>query len=146
MRHPVYGSTTLLEVGLLSRTSDVAVPVGRADDVHIARSSHRRSRTEPGRRKFAGTKSSRLHTLSALSRKNPLLPALPARASGAAVATTSRLGRCTCQLPLISRSIDNAASDERQCVQIHLHASHRPQGLQRRVVPSLQSLKSSPAR
>src|SRR5688500_18908363 len=59
--------------------------------------------------------------------QNRLLPDRP-RASGAAVATTSRLGRCTCQLPFISRSIDNAASDEGQCVQIHLHASHRPEG------------------
>jgi hypothetical protein len=41
---------------------------------------------------------------------------LPARASRAAVATTSRLGRCTCQALSIRRSIDNARSDEGQCV------------------------------
>ena len=76
------------------------------------------------------------------SRKNRLLPARPP-----ARPPSQRLrGRCTCPLPFISRSIDNAASDHGQCVQIHLHASHRPRGLQRRVVPYLQSLKSSPAR
>jgi len=52
----------------------------------------------------------------------------------------SFLSRRTWQVPLISRFIDNAASDEGQCLQIHLHASHRPQGLRRRVVPKLQSL------
>ena len=38
------------------------------------------------------------------------------------------LSRRTYQVPLISRFIDNAASDEEQCVQIHLHASHRLEG------------------
>jgi len=40
---------------------------------------------------------------------------LPAR--GTPIATTSRLGPCTCPALLIRRSIDNARSDEGQFVQ-----------------------------
>ena len=36
------------------------------------------------------------------------------------------LGGCTCQALLVSRSIDNARSDEGQFVRIRVHASHRP--------------------
>jgi hypothetical protein len=55
----------------------------------------------------------------------------------------ARLGRRTWQVPLISRSIDNAHFDEGKCVQNRLHASRRLRG---QSFPSFQPLKSSPAR
>jgi hypothetical protein len=56
--------------------------------------------------------------VGALPEESPTArPRASPRARGAGVATTSRLGRCTCHALLISRSIDNARADEGQFVQ-----------------------------